>query len=493
VVATPRPDRSRRRLSALAAPALAATVALPWAVAAAGPPAAAPAASWGLSPVGQYHYTLAPGATATGAVDLVNGQPQAQTLTLYVADVLSIAGGGFAPAPQGASMSGVGAWLRLGETTVSVPAGATVEVPFTLAVPPEAGPGQYDGAMVATAAAVQASGGMGVSTRTALTVQVSVPLAAVQVPSGREADLATPDGTVDVGAPSGAFPAGASLTLSPASGGPVPEFPPPPAGAAGVVGPLALRAVDSAGTPLHTADRPISVTVQVPPGTTPAGLFVFEFDPVLHAWLPLPTDVRDGAAQAQVDRLSAIALLADPAVTLYPDVAGGWEEAPVLDLEALGVVGGYPDRTFRPDDPVTRAEFAAMLQRALRLPPGLPSDLSAFADSAAVPVWAAPALAAAALAHLLQGDAGGGLDPGSGLSRAEAAVIAARALGLNGAQPATFTDAGSIPTWARSGVDAAVQAGLLDGYPDGSFRPLQPVTRGEAAALILRMLRRHGA
>lgn len=452
--------------------------------------AAAPAASWALSPIGQYQYTLAPGATATGAIALVNGQSQTQTLSLYSADMLSIGDGGFAPAPQGAGMTGVGLWLSLGETTVSVPAETTISVPFTVSVPTDAAPGEYDGAIVATAPGAPGSGGMGVSTRTALTVAVAVPVARVQVAGGQQTDLTTPDGSVEVLVPPGALPAGAFLTVSPATGGPVPVFPALPVAATAAVGPLVLRGRDAGDAPLAIPSRPLSVTVRLPPGGPSVGLFLLEFDPVLHAWLPLPTLVRHGAAQAQIDRLTAVAVATDPGVSVYPDVAGGWAEAPVLGLEALGDVSGYPDGLFRPDVPVTRTELATLLQRALRLPAGRASDLSDFTDSAMVPAWGRSALAAAVDAHLLAGEAGGALDPGGDVTRAEAAVIAARALGLGGGPDATFSDAGSVPAWAASGVDAAVQSGLLDGYPDGTFRPLQPVTRAEAAALILRLLRR---
>jgi hypothetical protein len=184
-----------------------------------------------------------------------------------------------------------------------------------------------------------------------------------------------------------------------------------------------------------------------------------------------------------------VAAAADPSLTVYPDVAGTWAEGPVLALESLGVVSGYPDGTFRPGAPVTRAELAALLARALRLPPRPANLLAAFADGAAVPSWAAQGLAAAVGGGLLQGDAAGDLDPGGPVTRAEAAVIAARALGLRPAPVAGFSDAASIPAWAVGAVGAAAQAGLMDGYPDGSFGPLEPVDRAEAAALALRLMR----
>ena len=475
------------RSAALSAVLLAAALAL----GAAPPAGAAPAASWALSPVGQLRYTLAAGATASGAIVVVNDQAQAQALDLYAADMLAIAGGGFAPAPSGAAMTGVGAWLHLAQDSVSVPAGATVRVAFTLQVPAGAGPGDYDGAIVAGAPAA-AGAGLGVLTRTALTVQVSLAAAAGEILAGQATTVAAPGGAT-VTVPAGALPPGSTLTLAPGGGGAVPEFPAFPAGATAVVSALALGATDPSANPLTVPAQPVLVRLPLPAGALPAGLLVFEFDPVLHAWLPLPTTVGGGTALAAADRLSAVAVLADPGLPVYPDVAGSWEEGPVLALAALGAVGGYPDGTFRPAQAVSRAEFAALLQRGLHLAPGSAAALSGFPDAAAVPSWAAPALAAAAGAGLLQGGAGGALDPGGDLSRAEAAVIAARALGLGAGKAPAFQDAAAIPSWAAGAVAAAVQDGLLQGYPDGTFRPLQPVTRAEAAALLLRLLRAHGA
>lgn len=51
-----------------------------------------------------------------------------------------------------------------------------------------------------------------------------------------------------------------------------------------------------------------------------------------------------------------------------------------------------------------------------------------------------------------------------------------------------FADAGAIPDWAQASVSAAVAKGVIAGYPDGTFRAKTPVTRAEAAAMVLRLL-----
>lgn len=99
---------------------------------------------------------------------------------------------------------------------------------------------------------------------------------------------------------------------------------------------------------------------------------------------------------------------------------------------ARGLVRGYPDGTFAPDRPVSRAEAACMLDRAL----------------AALPAGAVVAPAAPA-----------------------------------------WHDAESVPAWAKEAVQRVAAAGLLAGYPDGRLAPQEPLTRAQAAVLAWRLAR----
>lgn len=60
----------------------------------------------------------------------------------------------------------------------------------------------------------------------------------------------------------------------------------------------------------------------------------------------------------------------------------------------------------------------------------------------------------------------------------------AQALSLTGGPTLQFTDAGDIGSWAVSSVQAVVGAGYMQGFSDGTFRPLAPVTRAQAAAVL---------
>ncbi|ACX51295.1 S-layer domain protein [Ammonifex degensii KC4] len=184
----------------------------------------------------------------------------------------------------------------------------------------------------------------------------------------------------------------------------------------------------------------------------------------------------------------------------FKDMAGHWAEATVAKLAGMGVISGYPDGTFRPDNEISRAEVTAILVRALKLAPGSEQDLK-FKDNASIPAWARGVVAAAAREGLVRGypqpDGTVTFEPDRPVSRAEMAALAVRILEkkVGPVAPAElkFADTGSIPQWARSSVGAAVAKGIVVGYPDNTFRPDKQVTRAEAAAMILRLLEAVGS
>lgn len=187
----------------------------------------------------------------------------------------------------------------------------------------------------------------------------------------------------------------------------------------------------------------------------------------------------------------------------YADMEGHWAVREVTTLSRLGVVQGYPDGTFGPGRSVTRAEFAVMLQRLLDglrggSGHGAPGDgadggtdaAPAFTDAPEIPAWAAGAIARAAASGLLGGYPDGTFRPHQPISRQEAAAILSRVPeGPDATEaPIAFTDADAIAPWALPAVEAAVVRGLVRGYPDGTFGPQREITRAEAAAILVRLL-----
>ena len=185
-------------------------------------------------------------------------------------------------------------------------------------------------------------------------------------------------------------------------------------------------------------------------------------------------------------------LLPGAGSAFFSDMTGHWAESYVDHLAAQGVVNGWDDgqggTVFDPDSPITRAEFAVMLCRWLKL--DTESDTQAteqFADSADIPDWARPGVAAAVNEGLIQGAAaidGLFFFPQQSLTRAQAAVILGRTMpGGSMGSDLPFDDADAIPDWAASYVSQLAFLGVMRG--DGvSFRPNGALTRAQAAKLL---------
>ncbi|WP_216675500.1 S-layer homology domain-containing protein [Brevibacillus sp. HB1.3] len=153
--------------------------------------------------------------------------------------------------------------------------------------------------------------------------------------------------------------------------------------------------------------------------------------------------------------------------------------------DQTGYMNGYPTGNFDPNRQVTRAEMAMILVNT-----GMVKTTSAsgmFMD-VADQHWAADAIRRANEAGLMNGYANGTFNPGGGITRAEMATIVYKYLGLNGdGMPNNFYD---VPAdhWATQIIAAVSKDGYLAGYPDGTFHPQKTLTRAETVTIINRLL-----
>jgi len=173
----------------------------------------------------------------------------------------------------------------------------------------------------------------------------------------------------------------------------------------------------------------------------------------------------------------------------FPDMAGHWAEGQVNAFVLRGIIEGYPDGTFKPQWQITREEFIKLVVASLHLE-GLQRGTPSFSD---VPVsrWSSPYVERAVQEGLIRpGDYGTTLEPANPIPRKEMAVILARAAGLS--EPAEDTagrypDLGGLTGLETDSVLACTDAGLLEGYEDGTFRPNGYLTRAEASTVMVRL------
>lgn len=182
----------------------------------------------------------------------------------------------------------------------------------------------------------------------------------------------------------------------------------------------------------------------------------------------------------------------------FTDIAGHWAEQEIDSVAGNGLMNGYPDETFKPDEYISRIEVMAVIARALKIIDGTEDGISVYADAEAIPVWARAAISAATKAGLVKGypqeDGSLRLCGDQPISRAELAVIFARIVqnqdGNVAGEDYSFVDCDIIPAWAREGVQIVYSKRIMTGFPDNSFQPGGYVTRAQAAVMIYRLLNR---
>ena len=184
--------------------------------------------------------------------------------------------------------------------------------------------------------------------------------------------------------------------------------------------------------------------------------------------------------------LAAMLLSAVHAAAAFRDTAGHWAEKTLDEWQDEGLIDGYGDGSFQPNGTVTRAEFAKLVNRTL----GFTAESEISFSDVTERDWFHAEVAKAVAAGYAQGS-GGLFRPNQPVTRAEAAAMLARAAGLAAKEERAdaFADAASIPAWARGSVGAAAEAGYMTGYPDGTFGALGSITRAEAVVTLDRVRR----
>lgn len=166
-----------------------------------------------------------------------------------------------------------------------------------------------------------------------------------------------------------------------------------------------------------------------------------------------------------------------------------WAQASLDNWKRNGIVRGYANGEIGPDRPVTRAELASMINRMFGF--SAKSEES-FAD-VNKNAWYADDLSVARQAGYYKGFPGNQAKADTFVQRQDAAVLLASVFSLSSAEKASvsFTDGDRISGYAAESVQAL--NGLLNGYPDGTFRPQASITRAEIVSLLDRLAPRYYA
>ena len=177
----------------------------------------------------------------------------------------------------------------------------------------------------------------------------------------------------------------------------------------------------------------------------------------------------------------------------FNDISDYWAADYVDFLYNADITTGYSDGSFRPNQNISRAQFAVMLYRYLKLDESKYADVSLpFADLDTIPEYAIPAVKALYTEGVISGAEKNGrlyFNPNNALTRAQAAAMIGRTQAKGYALAnLTFTDSGKIPGYADYYIRTMAAQGVINGYSDGSFKPHSNITRGQMAKILYNLM-----
>ncbi len=234
------------------------------------------------------------------------------------------------------------------------------------------------------------------------------------------------------------------------------EVPPPD--------PIERRPVEPAPVVPLPAPAPAPVPVPAPPLQPPAPLPIVAPQPA-----PSPIVAPTGSA--------------------LPDIRNHWAEGFIQALVGRGILAGFPDGMFKPEAGVTRAQYAVMVAKTYDLPLIRPANN--FAD-VPPDFWGLAAIAKAFQMGFLTGFPDRSFRPGQNLTRVQAILSLVNGLQLKGGQAAIlnlYVDRVQVPGYAIDAVATATQRRMIVNHPNlRLLNPLRDITRAEVSALIYQSL-----
>ncbi|MVP02460.1 SpoIID/LytB domain-containing protein [Paenibacillus lutrae] len=257
-----------------------------------------------------------------------------------------------------------------------------------------------------------------------------------------------------------------------------------PAGAVASLS-LSILTKDGVKTDLTTFEKPVTVHFTTGTMTDPAltGVYYIADNGTLEY---IGGKHSPGKITAELHHFSTFAALEWKQT--FADLPGThWAFKTVEELTANHMINGTSESTFEPQRSITRAEFTALLVRAMKLSA---SGMHTFTDVRA-DEWYADSIAIAFQAGIVEGKTSTTFEPKANITRQEMVAMMMRAYNKAAAgsasAAASFTDESEVADWALPYVKIAAELNLIDGRENGKFVPNGMSTRAEAATIIKRI------
>lgn len=255
--------------------------------------------------------------------------------------------------------------------------------------------------------------------------------------------------------------------------------------------------LDGSQLVINQINNPVKITVTSPLGSTAGlniqRIGTYRFNEMTRQWEYQNSNYNPdtGKSSFTTKHLGKMAVL--EASRTFSDITGHWAKTDIEIMAARHVVRGITPETFSPQETVTRGQFTVMLVRTL----GLDEDARAnsFTDIPA-DYWCAGAVGTAVKMGLVSGYSNGTFGPNDPITREQMAAMLVRALRFSSTKSfpevelptGDYNDQESIAPWAKSSVSHISRVGLMKGKGSATFAPKDLTTRAESAAVMVRLL-----
>lgn len=169
------------------------------------------------------------------------------------------------------------------------------------------------------------------------------------------------------------------------------------------------------------------------------------------------------------------------------DIDGHWAKEALLEFIEAGYINGVGEGKYAPDGSMTRAQYAAIINRILKYTDESP-EIVKYKD-VSTSAWYRADLAKALAAGYMSGTSADTMSPEASVTREQAFVMLARILKLEEADESVlskFNDADEISDWAKGSMAALVKAGYVSGDNNGNINPKKAATRAEGVTILSR-------
>jgi hypothetical protein len=243
-------------------------------------------------------------------------------------------------------------------------------------------------------------------------------------------------------------------------------------------------------------ERAIAIPEGIDPSKITTGIVLNADGTFSH--VPTAIVVIDGKYYAKINSLTNSTYSVIYNQVELKDVTNHWAKEAINDMGSRLVISGVGNNTFEPDREITRAEFAAIMVRALGLKPGMGSNPFEDVNNS---VWYADSIKTATDYQIITGYGNDKFGPMDKITREQAMTMIARAMKLTGLNPklqeseadsllANYSDGADASAYAKASLAACLETGVVTGRNGTTIAPRDYITRAEVAVIVERLLQK---